>query len=255
MSDEPYTDAFLYDLEFDGFDEDVVYYVELAKVLAAERPVIELGCGTGRLALPLARAGLPTVGIDRAGAMVDRLDVKLEQEPGEVRARLEVVRGDYRTWSPPKPASVVLWPFNALHHLDGPAALTAMLARIRSWTCPRGVLALDAYLPDPELYGTDPDRRYEPREFVDPHSGERIESWEQGWWDAEAETTHIVQAYRRPDGSERRVHLVLRMFTHDQLLTSIRDAGWQLVAEYGDFTGTALTPDSLKWVAQLINPG
>lgn len=254
VSDEPYTDAILYDLEFDGFDEDVIYYVELSRALVAGGPVIELGCGTGRLTLPLARAGLSTVGVDRAGAMVDRLDAKLESESPAVRDRLEVVRADYRTWAPPEPVSIVLWPFNALHHLESPEALTAMLARVRSWTRPRGVLALDAYLPDPELYGTDPEREYEHHQLVDPRTGEVLESWEQGWWDAEAETTHIVQAYRRPDGSQKRVHLVLRMFPHATLLRCIEAAGWTVVAEYGDFDGTSLTPHSLKWVAQLLNP-
>ncbi len=255
MSDEPYTDALLYDLEFQDFDEDVAYYVALARALAAGGAVVELGCGTGRLTLPLAHAGLQTIGVDRAPAMVERLLAKLDGANPEVKARLAVEQADYRQWAPDAPVALVLWPFNALHHLDSPATLTEVLARVRTWTHPRGVLALDAYLPDPELYGSDPDQRYEPHQLVDPRSGEVLETWEHGWWDAEAETTHFVQVYRRPDGSERRVHLALRMFRREVLRRCIDDAGWELVAEYGDFDGTALTTDSLKWVAQLLNPG
>jgi len=254
MSDEPYRDGLLYDLEYRDFDEDVAYYVELARALAAGRPVVELGCGTGRLTLPLARAGIDTIGVDRAGAMVDRLEEKLGTEPADVAARVRIVRADYRDWAPDERVPLVLWPFNAVHHLDSTDALVAMLALIRRWVRPRGVLALDGYLPDPDLYGPDPETRHERRTFRDPRTGEPIESWEQGWWDAAARTSHVVQVYRRPGGAETRVHLRLRMFTRDELHEAIRRAGWRLVAEYRDFGGEPPAPDALKWVGQLVGP-
>ncbi|MEN0064758.1 MAG: class I SAM-dependent methyltransferase [Myxococcota bacterium] len=251
MSDEPYTDAVLYDLEYEHFDEDVSWYLGLAQQLAPRGPVIELGCGTGRLTLPLAKAGIFTTGLDRAGPMVDRLEAKLRGEPAAVQEALCVLREDYRAYAPPEPVPLVLWPFNALHHLDSEADLVSMLMRIRSWMGPHGTLALDAYLPDPTLYGTDPERRHEQRRFVDPRDGIELESWEQGWWDAENQTSHVLQVYRRPDGTETRVHLALRMFTRRALHQAISEAGWTLISEFSDYQGTPLADNALKWVAVL----
>lgn len=251
MTDEPYTDAVLYDLEYAHFDEDVLFYVNLARRLAPRGPVVELGCGTGRLTILLARAGIPVIGVDRANAMVDRLEAKLAEEPATVAERVRVVRSDYRSFAPEAPVPLVVWPFNSLHHLDSPEALTAMLARIRSWLTDRGVVALDAYLPSPELYGPDPEARHEVRQLVDPRDGEVLETWEQGWWDADEQKNHILQVYRRSDGTERRVHLALRMFEHDRLLACIEEAGLSLGGEFGDYLGAPLAEDALKWVAWL----
>jgi hypothetical protein len=179
--------------------------------------------------------------------MLDALRSKLEAEPDEVRARVTLVEADYHAVDPPGgPFQVVLWPFNALHHCADPVQLTTLLRRARAWA-PQ--IALDAYLPDRKLYDRDPDARYEFRTFTDPRTGEPLQSWEQGWWDEPARIHHVVYVYARSDGSERRVHLQLRMFELAELRQALADAGWRPVRELQDFGGALLGPGALKWVA------
>lgn len=248
--EDPYGDGTLYDLEYAEHDEDVDWYVMHAR--RADGPVLELGCGTGRLTLPIARSGVAVHGVDRAPRMLRVLEDKLAGEELSVRQRIRLIESDYRTLEPDRTFGAVLWPFNALHHCEGPDDLVATLERIRGWTSPQGRLALDCYLPDVELYDRDPEDRYEPRWFVDPRSGGSLESWEQGWWDAEQRVHHVLYTYRHRDGREERCHLALRMYELPELHQMLASSGWVLEQELQDFVGTAVGPGALKWVGVAV---
>ena len=252
-ADDPYADGRLYDLEYAHHREDIAWYVLRAR--RAGGPVLELGCGTGRLTLPMGRAGVPVTGIDRAPGMLATLREKLANESDAVRARIRIQEADYRTsiLEHPDAAYVAaLWPFNALHHCADADEVRRLLAELHRCVQPGGLLALDGYLPDLDLYDRDPDARYEPRTFDDPRTGEPLESWEQGWWDAETHTHHVLYVYRHPDGREERVHLRLRMFAVEELRHLLATTGWTLVQEASDFVGTPVESSSLKWVATAL---
>jgi SAM-dependent methyltransferase len=247
--DDPYADALMYDLEYEGMIEDLQFYADKAR--RAGGPILELGCGTGRLTRHLARRGSRVHGVDRAPDMLRRNQQLLAAEPPEVRARVTLEEGDYRTWAPAAPFAAVLWPFNALHHCGGPGDVLGVLQRARGWVEPDGFLALDCYLPDRALYDRDPGGRFEYRDFTDPRTGETLTSWEQGWWDEATRTHHVVYTYRRPDGREHKSHLRLRMFERAELLGLVAASGWRVQRESSDFQGRPMTGDALKWVAVL----
>ncbi|MBX2801327.1 MAG: class I SAM-dependent methyltransferase [Myxococcales bacterium] len=259
LDDDPYREHVLYDLEYAHHDEDVGWYVQLCSALpsgtSALRPILELGCGTGRLTLPIARAGATMLGVDRAPSMLEGLRRKLASEAAEVRQRVRLIEADYLrsqdALSTSAPFAAVLWPFNALHHCAGPEQLAAMLAQIRPWIAEGGFLALDCYLPDLDLYDRDPKARYEPRTFEDPRSGEVLESWEQGWWDAERRIHHVLYVYEHPDGSQERTQLSLRMYELPELQSLVADAGYRVERSAMDFEGSPVMPGALKWVALL----
>jgi SAM-dependent methyltransferase len=247
----PYDDAILYDLEYADHTEDIAYYVDRARTSGARPRVLELGCGTGRLTLPIARAGVQIVGVDQAPSMLAALRRKLERERPEVRERVQLIEDSYPTSAVTGTFQAVLWPFNALHHCPDAAAVEAVLTAARAWMAPGGSVYLDAYLPDRELYDRDPEGRYEPRQFQDPASGQTVESWEQGWWDEDKQIHHVVYVYQWPDGTERRTHLELRMFSLGELHEIVTRAGLKVSRQGQDFHFTELGPRSLKWVAAL----
>src|SRR5215218_9993165 len=85
--DDPYAEIpELYDLEHAGFSEDVDLYLRLAEVVGD--PILELGCGTGRVLGALAAAGNRVTGVDRSGPMLDRARSALQthvQSSGDPR--------------------------------------------------------------------------------------------------------------------------------------------------------------------------
>lgn len=248
---DPYDDAALYDLEYADHVEDTAHYVDRARTAGGR--VLELGCGSGRLTIPIARAGVSVVGVDRAPAMLAAARQKLERETSTVRSRVELLEWDYHTpgLEGRDPFSAVLWPFNALHHCADEAALAAMLERIAGWLRRDGRLCLDCYLPDRELYDRDPEGRYEQRTFADPRTGVPLQSWEQGWWDEAARIHHVVYVYQWPDGTEHRTHLQLRMFELPDLLALFTRTGWRVTRASQDFGGTPVGKNALKWVGIL----
>jgi ubiquinone/menaquinone biosynthesis C-methylase UbiE len=91
-------DAFagIYDVQMGAFDADLDFYVDLAREV--EPPVLELATGTGRVSLPIARAGVPIVGLDSSVEMLSVAREKLEQEPD---LSLRLVQADMRDFDLP----------------------------------------------------------------------------------------------------------------------------------------------------------
>src|SRR5207245_10623250 len=80
------------DYEADGRGEDIAFYSALARKLGG--PVLEMGCGSGRNLLPIARSGIAIHGIDSSPAMLGALRAKLSAEPSQVSRRVGLMERD-----------------------------------------------------------------------------------------------------------------------------------------------------------------
>lgn len=247
--DDLYRDPDLYDLEYASQVEDVLFYARMASAAGGE--VLELGCGTGRITLPIARTGATVTALDREPAMLDALRGRLSGEPTEVQRRVRCVQGDFCALREPARYRLVLLPFNALHHCADHHQVLALLAGVRRALRPGGRLALDCYLPDPILYARDPEQRHEERTFEHPRTGEILRSWETGHYDPLRQIHQVRYIYRYPDGREREVVLNLRVFYPQELRALLDWGGFDVVSEAEDFAGTPLDGTSLKCVMVL----
>jgi len=121
-----------YDLEHEGDDEDVEFYL---RVLDRWRPrrVMELASGSGRVTIPLARAmagqGIEVVGLERAGPMLEEAWAKLAELDDHERACLSFVKGDMRDWRTAEPFDLVIAPCSSLSHL------LTLDDQIAAWRC------------------------------------------------------------------------------------------------------------------------
>jgi ubiquinone/menaquinone biosynthesis C-methylase UbiE len=119
---------------------DVPFWRRMA--LEATGPVLELGCGTGRVSLPLARAGVPLVGIDRSEPMLDRLRAALSRSRRRLAPRL--VRGDIRQLPFDRDSfEMVIAPYGILQSLLVDQDLTDSLASIARVLRRGGTFGLD----------------------------------------------------------------------------------------------------------------
>jgi ubiquinone/menaquinone biosynthesis C-methylase UbiE len=94
---------------------DLPFYVDLAK--KAGGPVLEIGCGTGRVLLPIARQGIEIHGVDNSLPMLSVLRNHLKQESREVRQNVRLHRGDMRHIRLNKKYPLVIMPFRPLQHM------------------------------------------------------------------------------------------------------------------------------------------
>ena len=156
-SDDPYAKLpELYDLEHAGLTEDIDLYLRLAEVVGD--PILELGCGTGRVLAPLAAAGNRVTGVDRSRPMLDRARSALgEQEnAGDLWRRVTLAEGSMTEAerAPGGPFGLVIFSLNGLMHLVDMAEQRAALASARRALDPRGMLVVDALNPTPEMLAT-----------------------------------------------------------------------------------------------------
>jgi SAM-dependent methyltransferase len=142
----------LYDLEHASFADDVALYLQLAEVVGD--PILELGCGSGRVLLPLAQAGYRVTGLDRSAPMLDRARARVKDEGLGGRVTLveaEMTAADTRGGGP---FGLVLLSLNGLMHVVTARAQRDVLEAARRALDPRGMLVIDVMSPDPNVLAT-----------------------------------------------------------------------------------------------------
>lgn len=155
-----------YDLEHEGDDEDVQFYIGLLDRWRPRR-VIELASGSGRISIPLAKAGegIHIVGLERPGPMLDDARRKQRDLPSDARGRLSFLESDMRDWRTEEPFDLVIAPCSSLSHL---LELDDQLA---AWRCayqnlrPGGRFVADLTMPNLPLYADS--MQTPPRSFVE----------------------------------------------------------------------------------------
>jgi len=109
-----------YDREHLGDDEDIAFYVSLVRKLRPKR-VLELGCGTGRITVPLAEAGsrldFDTVGLDSQPEMLRRAQKHRLDLPSDTQKRLDFVQGDMGTWTADTRFDLIVIPCSSISHV------------------------------------------------------------------------------------------------------------------------------------------
>jgi len=135
------------DIAGTSVEGDVAFYVEEA--WRTRGPVLELGCGTGRVAWALAAAGAEVMGLDLSRPMLDRAEAKRADMPVEAAARMHFQHGDMTDFTLDRRCGLVLIPYRAFQALTDPHDQRRCLAAIRRHLAAGGRLIIDLF--DPRL--------------------------------------------------------------------------------------------------------
>jgi SAM-dependent methyltransferase len=246
--------AEIYDAVY-GDRDDVSFW--RAITAASHGPLLEIGCGTGRVLLPLARAGHEITGLDLSTHMIERCRAKLEAEQPEVRDRVRVLTADMTSFDLNRRFAMVISPFGGFHHLHTVEQQLSCLECCRAHLAPHGTLVLDLSNPDPVPAACPPD---EPDEeavaaLVNWTGDRRIRSWitvvdyDRAQQCNECELVCEIIA---PNGDiVRRITQTfsLRYLFRYELEHLLVRAGFRLVGLYGDYDRSPFTGDSLGMIA------
>lgn len=125
---------------------DVAFFVEAAAA-AAGGSVLEVGCGTGRILIPTARAGMTITGFDLSTHMLAICRERMLDEPPEVQARVDLVEGDMRSFDLGRKFALITLPFRPFQHLTTVEDQLSCLQTLYRHLQPDGKLILDLFNP------------------------------------------------------------------------------------------------------------
>jgi ubiquinone/menaquinone biosynthesis C-methylase UbiE len=224
---------------------DVAFWKALA--VRSGGPVLELGCGTGRITCPVARAGIPIVGIDRSAPMLERARRRARRS----RAPLDVhlVRGDIRRlpFRARRPFRLVMAPYGILQSMVRDADLAATLESVARVTAPGGLFGVDL-VPDVPRWS-----EYRRRVTLrgTRAGGSRLTLIESVRQDRRRALTIFDQEYVERSGrtrTTRRFSLAFRTLSVRQLVTRVERAGFVVDAVLGDYAGGPWDERSDVWL-------
>ncbi|HTR35809.1 MAG TPA: class I SAM-dependent methyltransferase [Bryobacteraceae bacterium] len=132
----------------------VFYYVDLARQAFGD--VLELACGTGQLTVPIASAGLPTVGLDLSAPML----ATARQRAATAKVSIEYVLGDMRNFDLGRKFALIFIARNSLLHLHSTEDLLAAFAAVRRHMAPGGIFAFDVFNPNVRLLARPSGQRF-----------------------------------------------------------------------------------------------
>ena len=223
---------------------DAPFYADLATEIGG--PVLEIGCGTGRVLLPIARQGTEIHGVDNSGAMLGILRESLAKESAEVRDRVTLHAGDMRSFRLHRTFPLVIIPFRPMQHMFTLADQVAALQSAAAHLSESGVLAFDVFYPKFEmlmlgigeerleaewLSPSDPEitiRRYYRKDAVDKIN-------------QTYSLTFIFRSFRNGKVIlEETDTLKMSYYTYPHLRALFLLAGLEIVEEYGSFAKTAM---------------
>ena len=242
-----YRDGRHYDAMNRDIVADIPFYVEEAK--RAGGPVLELACGTGRLAIPIAQSDIEIVGLDLTPSMLAHAREKAKR----AGVAIELIEGDCRSFALGRNFSLIFMGFNSMQHLHDHASLAGLFACVRQHLADGGRFVFDVFNPKLSLLARQPSERKHERDYEDPDGNGTISFDHAVRYDDASQVAHIGCYFTRrgATGEERdfRVEeLNMRCFYPQELDLLVRSQGFTLLAKFGNFERKVFTSGDPKQI-------
>ncbi len=236
---EEFRDPQTYDLEDEGYDEDYPLTEQWARSLGG--PLLDLACGTGRMALRMAKLGYQVTGVDIVPEMIARA----RQKAAERSVSIEWVVADARTFHLQKQFPFIYMLENVFQFFLTREDQEAMLARVREHVLPQGCFLFETRNPSPRnlLEVRHPD----PPKYTMPDGGQLVTTEEQHY-DPMTQIQHYIRhlTFLHPGGQhvEKTLRTALRYVFHQEMEALLFYNGFQIRSCYGNWQQEPLTATS-----------
>ncbi|MDP6368640.1 MAG: class I SAM-dependent methyltransferase, partial [Planctomycetota bacterium] len=208
---------------------DIDFYADLAAQSGG--PLLELGCGTGRVLLPIAATGIECTGLDASPAM---LAVLRSKNPP---SNLTLHHSTFESFSLERQFALITCPFRAFQHLITIEAQLSCLASIRAHLAPGGLFAFDVFDPDPAHMAARTTPESLDATFSD--GPDQIQRFNSVTRNHSTQTLEVLFRFERTrDGQllDSSTHTIaMRWFYRFELEHLLARAGFKLEARYGSF--------------------
>jgi SAM-dependent methyltransferase len=221
----PYVDPELYDLSYSWYSPDLEFYLGLAK--ASRGPVLEVGCGTGRVLIPMLQAGVDADGLDLEPAMLARLESKAQA----LGLAPRVFAGDMRDFTMPRRYRLIVLPFRPFQHLLSTEDQLRALRCLREHLLPGGAMVMNLFYPSWDYIAENAGKTRVTRTFPHPVHGRTVAFHEHNEYDRVNQVVtveRVVVEEGEPGGEpvRTRVTFALRWVFRFEMELLLRAAGF-----------------------------
>ena len=231
---------------------DVAFYVEEAARI--ESPILELGSGTGRILLPLARAGHTIVGLDGSANMLARCRAKLLHEPETVQRRVVLHEGDVRELELGQRFELVIAPFRVMQQLTTIEDQLRLLWAVQRHLTPSGRFIFDVFNPNfAAIAAADGAEREDTPEQPLPDGGSlrRTARISRVRWADQVSETELIYYVTPGDGAKAHRYVQsfeMRWYGIAEVRHLLARGGFEVLTVHGDFDRSPLTDRSPEQV-------
>ena len=239
-----------YDMTHSDLTDDLSLLQQLAS--EANGPILECGCGTGRILFPLAHAGHTITGLDNSPAMLAIAHGKLAREAPQVQSKITLLEGDMTEIPSNGRFALIIIPYNTLLHLT-PTQVSQTFASLHKQLTGNGRLLID--LTNPFVIAQTPNDQMLTLEqsFTDPQTGHTVLQFASNWLDDEEQTLHITWIYDATPANGGSIHRTVSQFRYHylyphQLEIQLQQTGFQLEAMWGNYDHSPFNEESNRLI-------
>lgn len=221
--------------------DDIPFYFRQIKKYG--EPVLELACGTGRIAIPIAEQGIEITGLDISTRMLSYAERKAAMKGIDV----EWVRADCRDFELNKKFKFIFFPFNSItliHDLEG---IESCFSCVKRHLDNEGRFVIDVFNPRLDILMRDPSKRYPVAKYSDPYGRGTVVITESNTYDAASQINRIKWYYRIGDQVEETVEeLNMRIFYPQELDALLHYNGFVIESKFGNYDESPFVSTSPK---------
>ena len=241
--------ARFYDLEYRNVSDDLMFYSEFAARCTS--PILELGCGSGRVLCHLGMAGYRVTGIDLSLPMLQIAQRRIAAEPRLMR-RCRIVEADMRSFSLRTRFRMAFCAINSFMHLTTTEDQAACVSAVHRHLVPGGLFIVDIFNPDLALLLEGSGRLMLERILVDPDGPTLVTNMVSAWVDRARQINHITYLYDevQPDNSLKRTIAMIsqRYLYRFEMEHLLQSNGFVVENVYGNYDLEDFGPESLKMI-------
>lgn len=233
-----YSDGRFFDLESGSLAEDIPFYLEQARISGG--PILELGCGTGRVTIPLSEAGFQVTGLDISRPMLDQARKKADQKGLDI----SWIEADCRDFHLGTKFGTIIFPFNGIAHIQDRESHEALFACVHEHLVTTGHFIVDWFNPSLEILLRGETQRYPCFEYDDPDGRGRVLVTEGNHYDRSTQINHVKWYYKIGDLPEETRELNMRILFPQEFDALLYYNGYEIVNKFGDHQGNPFESNS-----------
>lgn len=241
-----------YDFISPGLKGDLEFYLKEAKKVSGK--VLEIACGTGRILLPLAKAGVDITGLDYSKGMLKVLKEKMNG----LKKKPRIIYADMKSFKLKDTFDLIIIPYRSFVHMETQEDQIRALKNFYKHLNPKGRLILNLFVPVLEyiVKWEGKKLRVKDRDYINPRTGNKVKVWSRREYDTINQMNYWVNILEETKKGKiiRRTKIPgsLRYIFKNEFELLLRIAGFRKWKVYGGFKYQKLTPKSTEiiWIAE-----